>query len=1077
MTTPPARWPHLGAALSARPAFAAALATLAGAGPREGGPGPRAVLGGLPGAAASLGAGLLARGTTLLVAPTVEGAESCLLDLQTLWPSRRCVLLPPEETHLPDGPERRANLSERLVALDVLADERDVLLVAAASTLLDEVRVDVGDVVEVARGARLDRDALVERLHGAGFSREALVAAPGEFSVRGDILDVYPWASPFPVRVELFDDEIEEVRRFEVDSQRSVESIERIVLRLAHPEGRGGRAERLLDRLPGDALALVIDPPSARDRLVESAFERDLPPRRVEAAFADLAGYAGADLHPLDFGDPARDCSVRPVGIERRPVDELLRAWRRERREVVVSCASEGERDRLLAHLEERRVALGRRVRVEVGRLTSGLALPDGGPVLVHHHELLGRRPVRRRRPSRVVATRALDSIAELHPGDHVVHLTHGVSIFRGMQRLAREQGEEDFLVLEFEGGTTLYVPASRIDLVERFIGGGTPKLDKIGGRTWARKKARVGKAVEDLASRLLEIQASRQRGEGFAYPPEEELQARFDAAFPYRDTPDQAEAWAAVRDDMETPRPMDRLLVGDVGFGKTEVAVRAAYKAVVAGRQVAVLVPTTILAEQHAETFRGRMTEEPVRIETLSRFAGPAAARGILDDLAAGRVDVVIGTHRLLSDDVRIPHLGLLVVDEEQRFGVAHKERLKAMRATVDVLTMSATPIPRTLHMAMSGLRDIASIDTPPPGRRPVVTRVVRESDDVLRKAIAHELSRDGQVFVLHNRVQTIDALLERVRRLVPTARADVGHGQMPARELRDVVERFTAGDLDVLVCTTIIESGVDIPRANTILVTDAHHFGLADLHQLRGRVGRERTQAYAWFLVPHGSLSEVSRDRLQAIEEFASLGSGMPIALRDLELRGAGNLLGGEQSGHIMTVGYDLYCRLLRAAVARLKGEAVPDEPSGEVEVDLGLTAYLPTDYVPDAALRMGLLRRMAQAGRRRLGGLHKELVDRFGRLPEPARDLLDLFRLRRACRNAGIASLQVDGMGGVLLLLADPERFYERRPFTDAELAILGPGRYRLRLPADTATPRARLDYLLDRFGVKPKMASSR
>ena len=520
----------------------------------------------------------------------------------------------------------------------------------------------------------------------------------------------------------------------------------------------------------------------------------------------------------------------------------------------------------------------------------------------------------------------------------------------------------------------------------------------------------------------------------------------------------------------------MDRLLIGDVGFGKTEVAVRAAYKAVLAGKQVAVLVPTTILAEQHFDTFSHRMADEPVRIEALSRFRAGRRTTAVLADLADGKVDIVIGTHRLLSKDVAFPDLGLLIVDEEQRFGVAHKERLKQLKATVDVLTLSATPIPRTLHMAMSGLRDISSIKTPPPGRRAVITRVGFDDDAVLRDAIRHEVGRGGQVFVLHNRVTTIGEMAGRVARLAPTARQAIAHGQMAAAELRDIVESFADGEIDVLVCTTIIESGIDIPRANTIVVTDAHRFGLADLHQLRGRVGREQRQAYAHFLIPRGEvIPKDAQRRLKAIEEYISLGAGLTIALRDLELRGAGNLLGAEQSGHILAVGYDMYCRLLQAAVARAKGRRVDEEP-GEIEVELGLTAFLPAEYVPDEAVRMALLRRAAAAGHRKLDALELELADRFGPLPEPARLLIDLFRLRRRVRLVGLTSGLADGLGGIVFTVGDARLFEERAPFRPSELIPVSPGRFRHEWPKEVQTAAQRLGYLLGRFTSSSRRAAT-
>jgi transcription-repair coupling factor (superfamily II helicase) len=1070
-------------ALAAHPALRAARA----AGGRPGGAagggpgGRRATLGGLWGSASAMAAGLLTegRGRAVLVAPTAEAAEALLLDLSVLFPGRSVALLPVEEEGLGEGPELAANRSERLVALAGLREPGDGLLVVPGPVLLETLPQADGRLLTLRQGQVVEREALLTTLVEAGLARVPLVAAPGEVSLRGDILDVYPWAATHPVRLELLDDEVEQIRRFEVDDQRSVARLDDVTLPLGGrpaapdaggPGGRGGApGRRLADVLPADAFVLVIDPPRLKDRLAEVAFEHGQAPREIAAALAALAGRPGADLFPLDLGEPGSDVSLGSVGGDMTPQEQRIAAWRAQGRQIVVLCDTEAEASRLGEILAERGVAPGTDLALHPGRLTAGFVFPASGPVLAHHHELHGRRPVRRRRPRRVVATRALDSLAELHPGDHVVHLTHGVAVYRGMERLAREQGEEDFLVLEFAEETRLYVPASRIDLVERFVGGDArgPKLDRVGGRTWKRRREKVARAVADLASELLSLAAARGGGEGYAFPPDDPSQARFEAAFPYEDTPDQETAWNQIRADMEGPRPMDRLLVGDVGFGKTEVAVRAAFKAVLAGRQVAMLVPTTILAEQHHETFARRMAEEPVRIEVLSRFVGEAAQRTVLADLAAGRVDVVIGTHRLLGDDVAIPGLGLLIVDEEQRFGVAHKERLKRLRQTVDVLTLSATPIPRTLHMALSGLRDIASIGTPPPGRRPVLTKVGYDEDGTLRAAILHETGRGGQVFVLHNRVAGIGAVVERVRRLVPTASTGCAHGQLAAAELRDVVEAFTDGELDVLVCTSIIESGIDIPRANTIVVTDSHRYGLADLHQLRGRVGREQTQAYAHFLVPRDAgVGEGAERRLKAIEEYASLGSGLPIALRDLELRGAGNLLGAEQSGHILTVGYDMYCRLLRRAVDRARGKTVEEEP-GEIEVELGSAAFLPADYVPDAGVRMSLLRRMASAGARRLDALERELADRFGRVPPPARELLALFRLRRLVRLAGLSSLLLDGFCGLVLTVTDEEAWAARGPFARDELTTLSPGRWRYALPEAVRTPEDRLAHLLQRF----------
>lgn len=1088
----------LRAAVARLPAIANAAASLARGGRGEG---ARQTLGGAWGSSAALACGQLAVGCgrSIAIAPTAEAADALLLDLGLLFPELDVVLLPVEELGLASGPELAANRSERLVALASLDAPGDGVLVVPGPVLLEELPATEGDRLELRAGSSVDRTRLIEALAQAGLSRMSLVASPGEYSLRGDILDIYPWAAEHPLRVELVDDQVEELRRFEVDTQRSIETLKVVSLPLGGqpraPAASPGWAVPRNARLPAKLTAktaaggasgsaqsgtgergravFVIDPPRLKDRLAEAAFELGCPPREIDWALEQLGQCAGADLFALDLGDAARDLGMTSVGGATRPEPERLAEWRAEGRSIFVLCDTQAEAERLGEVLAERGCAPGPDLLLLSGRLSGGFAFPAPGPVVVHHHELIGRRPVRRSRPRRVIATRALDSLAELHPGDHVVHLTHGVGIYRGMERLAREQGEEDFLLLEFAEETKLYVPASRIDLVERFIGGGDrgPKLDRIGGKTWKRRKDKVARAVADLAAELLSIQAARTEGRGFAYPPDDALMARFEASFPFEDTPDQSTAWVAVRQDMQAERPMDRLLVGDVGFGKTEIAVRAAFKAVLAGKQVAVLVPTTILAEQHFETFSRRMAEEPVHLEVLSRFRSDLDRKQVLVDLESGKVDLVIGTHRLLGRDVRFKDLGLVVVDEEQRFGVEHKEHLKALRTTVDVLTLSATPIPRTLHMAMSGLRDIVSIKTPPPGRRAVITKVGYDEDGTLRAAILHETARGGQVFVLHNRVESIGTVVGRVGRLVPTARIGMAHGQMASGELREVIDRFSDGELDVLVCTSIIESGIDIPRANTIVVTDSQRYGLADLHQLRGRVGREHVQAYAHFLVPRDEpLAGDAQRRLKAIEEYTSLGSGLPIALRDMELRGAGNLLGPEQHGHILTVGYDMYCRLLRRAVAQAKGQKVEEEP-GEIEVELGLTAFLPADYVPDEAVRMSLLRRLASVGGRKLEAIERELVDRFGKIPLPARQLVDLFRLRQLVRQAGLTSLLVDGFGGLVLTIGDERAWDKAQPFADHELTWISSERRRHPLPAKASTPAARLAYLLGKFGRRP------
>jgi len=636
---------------------------------------------------------------------------------------------------------------------------------------------------------------------------------------------------------------------------------------------------------------------------------------------------------------------------------------------------------------------------------------------------LTRRRPAPKRAPSRAIA-----DFLDLEPGDLVVHLAHGIGVFCGIKRIEKAGVRVEHCVVEFHGDVRVYVPVSKIDLIQKYIGApnARPRLSRIGGAAWSKAKDRVKRAVTDMAVRLLEIQAMRRRRRGLASPPDDEMQHEFEASFPYEETPDQLTAMAAVKADMESARPMDRLLCGDVGYGKTELAMRAAFKAVLGGRQVAVLVPTTVLASQHFNTFRERMAGYPITIEMLSRFRTRKEIRAVLESLASGGVDIVIGTHRLVQPDVEVKDIGLVVIDEEQRFGVEHKERFKALRATVDMLTLTATPIPRTLNMALLGLRDISNLTTPPEGRMPVETRVSHFDKRLVKEYVERELRRGGQVFLVHNRVETIQRLDRLVAELVPAARRAVIHGRMPRKALEESMMAFVRGDADVLIATTIVESGLDIPNANTLIVDRADMIGLADLHQLRGRVGRGVHRAHALFLLPpeHVRVREVAEKRLRTIEEHSGLGAGFRIALKDLEIRGAGNILGAEQSGYIADVGYELYCRLLEDAVKQLRKERVV--VATDTYVDLDVEALLAEDYAGELALKLGLYRRIAAAATQAaLDALKEELRDRCGALPEAAERLFDVARLRIIGQDHGIGRFAMEAGGVLQMTMSDPER----------------------------------------------------
>ncbi len=708
-------------------------------------------------------------------------------------------------------------------------------------------------------------------------------------------------------------------------------------------------------------------------------------------------------------------CRLRIESVEQfsgdinRVRDELDEAATGQ--EVFVVCQTDAEVRRLGDIFSSTQAARENRLHFPIGTLQHGFRLVSERIVLLSSGELFHRADLRR--PSGRRLSRVIDSFLELREGDLVVHVGHGIARYRGLKLLEKNGQVEEHLELEFHGRTKLYVPAAKIGLVQKYVGGAKsrPTLAKLGGRMWERQKGRVEEAVTDMAADMLDLQAARSSKPGIAYPPDTEWQREFDASFPYHETVDQLTTIDAIKRDMCLSRPMDRLLCGDVGYGKTELAMRAAFKAVDAGYQVAVLVPTTLLCEQHERTFTARMAEFPFEIAALSRFATRGRQTEIIRRLEAGSIDIVIGTHRLAQPDVQFHNLGLVVIDEEQRFGVEVKERLKALRRIVDVLTMTATPIPRTLHMGLLGLRDISNLETPPEERLAVETRVGRFDPEMIRQAVLRELNRGGQIFFVHNRVEDIEPLARRLRQIVPEANLAVAHGQMHENDLEQVMLSFLDRRCDVLLATTIVESGLDIPNANTIFIDEADRYGLADLHQLRGRVGRYKHRAYCYLLIdPNKNLSPSAAKRLRAIEEFSRLGAGFAIAMRDLEIRGAGNILGAEQSGHIAAIGYELYCDLLGQAVGRLK--SLPPKTSVEVDVDLPGEGYIPRSYVPDMRLKIDLYRRLARVSdASELADIGSELADRFGAPPPPVQHLMELAGVRIAGHHWGITSIHLE------------------------------------------------------------------
>ncbi|MBN1854927.1 MAG: transcription-repair coupling factor [Pirellulales bacterium] len=864
-------------------------------------------------------------------------------------------------------------------------------------------------------GEWLDVDELTAWFIGAGFRHTAAVELPGEFAHRGGILDLFLADAEDPVRIELFGDEIESIRRFSVDTQRSIGRIDAVDVTALSQQCQDN--DHLASYLPAGSWILLVEPEEinqeARYFLERADRPQDVHP--LQSVLASLYAFPSITASGVPSGSTEKTCHLAIESVERfsgdihRVAEELDTASGQD--DIYLVCETEAESERLRELFGKTRTAKTGRLHFVPGRLKNGFRLITERVVVVSGAELFQRQDLARRARRRL--GRTIDSFLDLRAGDLVVHLSHGIGRYRGLVLLNKDDCVEEHLEIEFHGGTTVYVPSSKIELVQKYVGGtkNRPKLARIGGRMWIRQKRAAEAAVTDLASELIDLQATRSARPGITFPPDTEWQHEFDASFTYQETPDQLVAMDAIKEDMLQQRPMDRLLCGDVGFGKTELALRAAFKAVDAGYQVGLLVPTTILAEQHYRTFRQRMAEFPFEIAVLSRFATKKQQREIIERLAAGSLDIVIGTHRLAQKDVTFANLGLIIIDEEQRFGVAIKERLKAFRATVDVLTMTATPIPRTLHFSLLGIRDISNLETPPEDRLAIETRVARFNEELIRRAVLRELNRGGQIFFVHNRVQDIHAVAEKLEEIVPEATIAIGHGQMPEHELENVMLQFLERRCDILLATTIVESGLDIPNANTIFINDADRYGLADLHQLRGRVGRYKHRAYCYLLIAENkSLTPQSARRLRAIEEFSQMGAGFAISMRDLELRGAGNILGTQQSGHIATVGYELYCNLLENAVRRMK--QLPLRESVDVHIDLPGEAFLPTAYVPDMRLKIDLYRRLARLNRlESLKEFAAELADRFGPPPPLVERLLERAELRILAHRHGIGSIHIE------------------------------------------------------------------
>ncbi|MFN0056446.1 MAG: transcription-repair coupling factor [Planctomycetales bacterium] len=921
------------------------------------------------------------------------------------------------QTQTSDGSEDQRTASDGSAPIRVIVTSLPALLQPVPDR--DELRRSTRSL-RVAD--ELDPEELVWWLIAQRFERVAAIELPGEFSMHGGILDVFSHTDSEPLRIEFFGDQIESIRRFDVATQKKIADLQEVGLMVVRPGGNGqepaaqgdpasgaGGSAHFVDWLPCGSWIALVEPAQLREEGRHFLGRLDNPHGLfgVEATFQRCIERPTVTIAALSADGFETTCHLRIQSVERfdvpaaEVIGELAKVVGRDER-VLIVCHNAGEQQRLSELLAETDLPGTGRVELLQGFLLRGFRLADERLIVLSDHELFGRRDIRRGTPAAGKArleSRAIDSFLELTEGDYVVHLAKGIARYRGMQLLTQGDQQEEHLVLEFRDAVKMFVPVSLIHLVQKYVGGGNsaPTLSKVGTGSWERKKQAVANAVSDLAGDMLVLQAARDAKTGLAFPPDSHWQEEFEASFPYVATPDQVTAIGALKQDMQKPRPMDRLICGDVGYGKTEVALRGAFKAIDAGKQVAVLVPTTVLAEQHFRTFSERLAEFPFSIEVLSRFRTKGQQRGVLAGLAEGRVDLVVGTHRLIQADVKFSDLGLLIIDEEQRFGVEAKERLKRLRLEVDVLTLSATPIPRTLHLSLLGIRDISNLQTPPHDRLAIETRICRFDAELVRQAIVREMNRSGQIYFVHNRVYDIESIADRLQSIVPEARIGIVHGQMAEHELEETMVAFVNARLDVLVATTIIESGLDIPNANTILIHQADKYGLADLHQLRGRVGRYKHRAYCYLMLEEGqSLTSTAAKRLRAIEEFSELGAGFKIAMRDLEIRGAGNILGTEQSGHIASVGYELYCQLLENAVRRLKHQPVRE--IRHVAIDLPVAAYLPGSYVPPGRHKIEVYRRFSRIESLvQLDDVAGELRDRFGPLPEPACHLIELKRIQ--------------------------------------------------------------------------------
>jgi len=1024
---------------------------------------------------------LSGKGEILFVTSGIEEAEEVVEDINVfLHESPLFFPVSEDSISVESLPDTNAYAQQIKVLYKLLSDNCKStckIIIAPIQSLLQHVpppEVIEKNILTIKIGQECEQEFIVEWLIKGGFDRTGIVELPGEFSLRGGIIDIFPFSSlsenvqgndipaesgagEMPYRIEFFGDEIDSIRMFNAETQLSAKKVNECkilgvqteqVNTSAHTKGKSspsvrlgrqkGRLCSLIDYIPKESWIIFKEYENIESKAEHindnlQSHDKMFSFNRIRKSCKDFRkiylsrltlkreNTFSFNIKALDHFDHDVDNSIKRIG-------EI----KTSHKNTIIFCSNQAEEQRLSELLSPdidshpashktkpkgtRKIAgkrsISNSIDYQIGHLNHGFLFEDISTAFLTHHEIF-RRYRLRREPKNLIPSKAIDSFLDLAEGDMVVHATHGIARFLGMQMLNSDNESGsccEFLALEFDEGAKVYVPATKIELVQKYISGSErkPKLSKLGSRTWERKKQIAKAAVQDMATELISMQAIREAKQGIAYPKDSEWQKKFESEFIYQETEDQLQVISDIKDDMESSKPMDRLICGDVGYGKTEIAIRAAFKTVMYGKQVAVLVPTTLLAQQHYRTFLERMADYPVNINVLSRFKTRKEQKEILEDLKEGKVDIVIGTHRLVQKDVTFKDIGLIVIDEEQRFGVVHKEKLKKLRESVDVLTLTATPIPRTLHLSLLGIRDISSLNTPPQDRQSIQTNLLRFDSEVIRNAILHELNRDGQVYFVHNRVKNINQVAETIGKIVPEASITVAHGQMPERILEKKTADFINGRTDILVSTTIIESGLDIPNVNTIFINEADIFGLADLHQLRGRVGRYKHRAYAYLLLPKNRpVTPEAEKRLKAIIDFSELGAGFKIAMRDLEIRGTGNILGIEQHGHIAAVGYEMFCRLLEIVIRKAKNEPVQDY--NDIHIKLNLESYLPDNYIPDMKLKIEIYRKINRlSSKQEIEEMEKELADRFGPIPEYVKNLLMECEIRVAAQASHIRSL---------------------------------------------------------------------